>query len=419
MTGVELLKLTEKLEKYLASYDDLFGRAESRSHFRLFVRGQLGPIERKSLEPIADAADVPPRALQQFFSQYRWDEDGARDRLQQRVAEKYGGEEAVFVIDETSDGKKGEWTAGVERQYCGESGKIENCIVTVHLAYAHGDFHALLDGELFLPEKWNPDPADAAITEKRRRAGIPETVVHESKPELALRQLRRAKANGVPGHWLSADENYGAKPWWRKAVAQEGFWYVVEVPKDVMGWVREPQMGAPCRTRTGRPARARPSHPAQTVEAVAGALAGWRFKKWERFRVHDTQKGPEVWEFKAGLFWEQGKNAPIEAQWLLIARNVRTGELKYFLSNAPENALLRTLVRVAFSRWHVERCFQDCKSELGLNHAELRNYRGLHRHLILTAISYFFLQDELQLYRREKKGGVDGEPVCGCAASAA
>ena len=419
MTGTYLLRLRDKLEEYLGSYDELFGRAESRAHFRLFVRGQLGPLERKSLEPIADAEGVPPRALQQFFSQYRWDEDGARDRLQHKVAQKYGGDNAVFVIDETSDGKKGAWTAGVARQYCGESGKVENCIVTVHLAYAHGDFHALLDGELFLPEKWNPDSADAGVTEKRRRAGIPATVVHESKPQMALRQLQRAKANGVPGRWVSADENYGAKPWWRQAVAHEGFWYVVEVPKDTMGWVREPQWGAPRRTRTGRPGWARPDHRPQTAEALAAAATGWRFKKWERFQVHDTQKGPEVWEVKAGRFWEQGENAPAGVQWLLIARNVRTGEVKYFLSNAPEDTLRRTLVRVAFSRWHVERCFQDCKSELGLNHAELRNYKGLHRHLILTAISYFFLQDELQACRTEKNDGVDGEPMCRRAASAA
>lgn len=419
MTGSELLGLTDELEEYLASFDELFWRAESRAHFRVFVRGQMGPLERKSLEPIADAGDVPPRALQQFFSEYRWDEDGARDRLQKKIAAGYGSENAVFVVDETSDAKKGQWTAGVARQYCGESGKVENCIVTVHVTYAHGDFHALLDGELFLPEQWNPNAVDAEVTEKRERAGIPDTVVHESKPAMALRQVRRAKANGVPGRWVSADENYGAKPWWRSAVGAEGLWYVVEVPKDTMGWVREPQWGAARRTRTGRPSWARPSHPAQKVEAVASAVSGWRFKQWARYQVHDTQKGPEVWEFKAGQFWEQGENAPSGSQWLLIARNVRTGEVKYFLSNAPADALLRTLVRVAFSRWHVERCFQDCKTELGLNHAELRNYRGLHRHLILTAISYFFLQDQLQLYQRKKKDRLDGEPMCGRTASAA
>lgn len=420
MTGAELVELEEDLEQYWATYDEVFGRAESREHFRRFGRGQMGPLERKSLEPIADAERVPPRGLQQFFTQYQWDEGAARDKLQKRIAAKYGGEDGVFIVDETSDAKKGEWTAGVAPQYCGETGKIDNCIVTVHVAYARRGFHALLDGELFLPERWNPNAQDETIMAKRRRAEIPDEVLHEGKPAMALRQLRRAKANGVPGRWASADEGYGGKPWWRKAVAAEGFWYVVEVPRDTMGWAREPRLQVPAYQGNGKPPqKARPATGALRVDALSSSTRGLRFKKWQAFHVHNTQKGPEVWEVKAGRFWEQGVNAPAVAQWLLVARNVRTGEVKYFLSNAPEDTLLCTLVRVAFSRWQVERCFQDCKSELGLNHAELRNYRGLHRHLILTAVNYYFLQDRLGLWRREKNSGLDGESVCGCAARAA
>jgi len=139
MTGEELLNETVALEQYLATFDELFGRSESRAHFRLFARGQLGPIKRKSLEPIAAAEKVPPRGLQQFFSEYHWDEGGARDQLQKKIAQKFGGDEGMFIVAETSDAKKGEWTAGVARQYCGESGKIDNCIVTVHVAYARDD----------------------------------------------------------------------------------------------------------------------------------------------------------------------------------------------------------------------------------------------------------------------------------------
>ena len=405
MTGEFLLRKTDALDDYLRSFDDLFGRSESREHFRRFARGQLGTLERKSLEPMADAEGVKPRALQLFFSQAEWDHDGARDRLQGKIAGNYGSEQGVFLIDETSDAKKGEWTAGVARQYCGESGKIDNCIVTVHLAYAQGDFHALLDGELFLPECWNPDPNDVLISRKRKRAEIPDRVVHEGKAGMALIQLERAVRNGMPGRWVCADEGYGGKPWWRWAVAGLKLQYVVEVPKNTMGW-------------TGK---ARPDHgkmrPGRTVEGVLEV--NLRRKKWERFCTHDTEKGPDVWEVKAARFWEQGKHAPELAQWLIVARNVRTQEVKYFLSNAPEDTLLRTLVRVAFSRWHVERCFQDCKTELGLNHAEIRSYKGMQRHLTLTAVNYYFLQDEVQQSRKKKNGGVDREPVGGCVTDAA
>jgi SRSO17 transposase len=416
MRGEELLALTRKYEGYCAQFDDLFGRAESRGHFRRFGRGQLGPLERKSLEPMADADGVPPRGLQQFFSHYQWDEGGVRDRLQRLVAEKYGAEDGVFIVDETSDGKKGAWTAGIARQYCGESGKIENCIVTVHVAYAQGRFHALLDGEVFLPESWNPNPDDPLVTAKRVRAGLPAGVLHESKPQLALRQLRRARANGVPGRWVSGDEGYGGKPWWRKAVAGEQFWYVTEVPVSTRGWSSPPVARRPQKRGPGRPRQPRP--PASTPVRWLGARDWrWRRRKWRpahqpvggQFRVHDTEKGPEVWEVQAGRFWEHGENAPAKAQWLLLARNVLTGELKYFLSNAPEETALDALVRVAFSRWHIERCFEDCKRELGLNHAEIRTYGGLSRHLILTAVNYFFLMDQVLLRRGEKITRPHGE----------
>ncbi len=135
-----------------------------------------------------------------------------RSRLHRTVARKLGGPAGVFVIDETSDGKKGKHTAGVDRQYCGESGKVENCIVSVHLGYARGDFRSLLDGELFLPESCYPDPGNPEVQERRRRVGIPSDVGHVSKPALGLRLLRRALGNGVPGRFVVADEAYGDKP---------------------------------------------------------------------------------------------------------------------------------------------------------------------------------------------------------------
>lgn len=412
MTGKELMEMTADLESYLGTYDDLLGRAENREHLRRFARGQLGPIERKSLEPIADAEGINPRRLQFFFGRHAWDEEGVRDELQQKVARQYGGKDGIFIVDETSDAKKGEWTAGVARQYCGETGKVENCIVSVHLAYARDDFHALLDGELFLHESWDPNPDDPLVQRKRKRAQIPEHVVHESKATMALRQLGRALANGVPGSFVSADEGYGSKPWWRRAVGALGLTYVVEVPRTTYGWTRKPVRAVPPYSGFGRPpTRAVADSKARSVETLMKAPSGLRFSPWTRFHVHDTEKGPEVWEFKVGAFWEQSDAAPEKAQRLLVGRNVRTGEIKYFLSNASEDVPLETLIRVAFSRWHIERCFQDSKSELGLNHAEIRTYRGLHRHFILTAVNYFFLQDWLFTHGGKKGIGPDGKPV--------
>jgi SRSO17 transposase len=302
------------------------------------------------------------------------------------VAEELSGEDGIFVIDETSDAKKGAWTAGVARQYCGESGKIDNCIVSVHIAYVREQRHALLDGELFLPEGWNPDSDDPQIADKRRRAQLPPEAVHQPKTRMALAQLDRARANGVQGRYVTADELYGGAPWWRAALAERGLIYVVEVPSRVQGWIGE---------RDGE---------ARSLKDLAATHRRLRCGVKARYTTHETAKGPEVWEARRVPFIEQADAAPAVAQDLLVARNPRTGEVKYFLTNAARSLPTPACLKVAFSRWRVERCFQDCKSELGLNHAELRTYRGLRRHFILTAINYYFLLTRVRGEKGPERG---------------
>jgi SRSO17 transposase len=316
--------------------------------------------------------------LQGFFSRSDWDEDKALERHQKRVAAELGGPDGIFVIDETSDAKKGDWTAGVSRQYCGESGKLDNCIVSVHTGYVREQRHCLLDGELFLPESWNPDPADERVTARRQRAKVPEDVVHRSKTELALDQIKRALAHGVAGRYVTADELYGGAPWWRAELARLGLVYVVEVPARVCGWIDE---------RQGE---------AGSLAGLAASHRRLRRGRQSRYTTHETDKGPEVWTCRRVKFIEQAAAAPNVYQSLLVVRNVRTAEQKFFLTNAPRTLSTPACLKVAFARWRIERCFQDCKGELGLNHAEIRTYRGLHRHFILTAINYYFLQNQVR-----------------------
>jgi len=171
------------LARYLKRFDDCFSRRDTRAYFSTYVEGQLSNLGEKSCEPIALAAGVPPRNLQEFLAAYRWEEDRARDRLQGMVVREDSGPNSVGIIDETSDVKQGDKTPGVQRQWCGTVGKKENCIVTVHLGYATGDFHCLLDGELFLPEAWSADRG------RCRAAGIPDDVVY--RPTVSARQRTR------------------------------------------------------------------------------------------------------------------------------------------------------------------------------------------------------------------------------------
>ena len=346
---------------------------------RTYVGGQLGPLVRKSVEPIALAAGVAPRTLQEFLSIHRWDDRAMRDRVQQIVSQDHAHPDAIGVIDETSLPKKGDKTPGVQRQHCGATGKMDNCVVTVHLGYVAGRFHALLDGDLFLPEHtWHAD------RERCQKAGIPDTVVYRPKWKIALEQLEGAVERGVAMKWLCADELYGRTFAFRQGVAELGIQYVVEVPCDTAGWL------------ASRVAERRP-RPASKLWRRGGP-------SWETWKIKTTHKGPAVWHVRAVRFFPTEERIPGEEQWLLIARNALDDETKYFLSNAPADTPLATLLCVAFSRWHIERIFREAKNETGFDHFEGRTYIGLMRHMVLTTVSLLYLAKQKQRLATEKGG---------------
>jgi len=292
----------------------------------------------------------------------------------------------------------------------GTVGKQENGIVTVHLAYAAGDFHCLVDGELFLPESWARDRM------RCREAKIPETMTYRPKTEIALELFDRARAHGIHFAWLTFDEWYGGKPAFLQALEGREQSFVAEVPRSLMGWIDPPRVTArPLRRRRGRgrkvPRIVAGSRPARSVEHLLWWHAVMKEQDWQRFRVKDGEKGPMIWEVKHVRFHLQGADGLPGPCWhLLVARNVLDPtEIKFFVSNAPPEASVGTILLVAFSRWRVERCFEDDKGEVGLDHYEGRRYPGLKRHLILSAISYLFLARTNQRLRG-KKIRVDGLP---------
>lgn len=406
----QLRKLKTKLRKFLERFDDCFPRKDTRAHLPVYIRGQLSDLPEKSVEPIAVNAGVPVRTLQEFLSQHAWDHDKARDRLQHIVRDEHAGPNSVAVFDETSDVKKGEKTPGVQRQYCGAVGKTENCIVTVHLAYARDGFHCLLDGELFLPEAWSED------RDRCRAAGIPDEMVYRPKWKIALELYDRAVANGLQFDWATFDEGYGGKPEFLRELSARRQKFVGEVPRNFTGWLERPRVVTrpyhKNRCGCGRkvPRLASGSRPACRVDEML-ADPGLRDRPWRRFRVKDGHKGPMVWEVKHVRFHPVGADGlPGEPLHLVVARDVlNPDEMKFFVSNAPEGTSVQAMLLVAFSRWRVERCFEDQKGEIGLDQYEGRRYRGLKRHLILSCMSYLFLSRVRQEFGGEKPGA-DGVP---------
>jgi len=395
----DLKKARRNLTQFLGEFKSCVKTKCNRTHLRTYVEGQIGDLPRKSIEPIALAAGKAPRTLQEFLGMHRWDHDAVRRRVQRLVMRDHADDNAIAVIDETSFAKKGNKTAGVQRQYCGSTGKKDNCVVTVHLGYAAGDFHALLDSDLYLPEEsWH------ANRERCREAGIPDEVTFRPKWQISLDLLDRAMANDVRLKYLAADEAYGRCEKFRAGVDRRDLIYVVEVNRSQYGWTPQALAKRPVGL---------PEPDARRVDQL------WKRggPSWTLFHIKNTGNGPVVWEARATRFVPREEKQPGKECWLIVARNVLDGEVKYFVSNAPADASVEVLLHVAFSRWHIERVFEDAKGEIGLDHFEVRRYLPIMRHLILSMVSFLFLMQETQ--RLQKKPFMDHMPSAGGHRSAA
>jgi SRSO17 transposase len=360
-----------ELDLFTQDFEECIKTRPSRKHFARYLAGQLSGLQRKNAESIAELAGIPPRTMQQFLATYCWDEQAMIDCLQKRIAERHGHSEAIGLIDETSFPKKGMRTPGVKRQHCGATGKTDNCAVTVHLGYVADDFHALLDGDIYLPEDWLEDEG------RCEEAGVPDALPFRTKPEIALQQLEAASERGVAMRWLCADEAYGRAHTFRLGVQDLGITYAVEIPCNLMGWLAS-------RGTDSEPRR---------VDRL------WKRggPSWETWHVKNLQKGPSVWEARAARFHPREEKVAGDEQWLIIARNVmKPKQVKYFLCNAEEGTELGEMLRVAFLRWHIERLFREGKNETGMDHFEGRIYQGWKRHLVLTSLSLLFLSEQRQ-----------------------
>jgi SRSO17 transposase len=330
-----------------------------------------------------------------------------RRRLIHIIRDEHTSSNTVGIFDETSDVKKGDKTPGVQRQWCGKVGKNENCMVTVHLCAATEDFHCMLDGELFLPESWSND------RDRCRAAGIPDDMVYRPKWQIALEVYDRSMAEGMAFAWVTADEGYGGKPAFLEGLEARNQRFVLEVPRNFSVWESPPEVteqgyrkGGRGRGRKTPRVKSGQSTP-RSVDEVLWFSEGMKSQNWTKFRIKESEKGPVVWEAKRIRVTLKGSDGlPGMRLWLVAARNVLDGELKFFVSNAGEETSLALLLLVAFQRWRVEKCFEDQKQEVGLDCFEGRRYLGLKRHLIMTAISYLFISRVCE-EERKKKSGMD------------
>jgi SRSO17 transposase len=387
MTLDQILALEPALAEFLGEFDDCFGRVEPRLHLKHYVRGQLSNLQRKSVEPIALFNNIAPRTLQEYLNSDVWDHARARDCVQQIVARDHEDPKAIGILDDSGHPKSGKKTPGVQWQYCGRLGKTANCVVTVQLAFSSFDtrFRTMLDTELFLPEGWSQD------RERCRQAGIPDAVVYRPKHHIALELLDRAQANGVHLEWLTADIWSSEKPEFLAGLEQRQRRYVVEIPRNLRGWLSNPGQ--------------QPRHAARGVEELCHAARPMTQQEWTPFHIKNTDKGPMVWKVKSAPFWLCRGNQVLPGYHLLWAYDVlHPDEEKWFLVWDPLEDNLETWLHVGFARWPVERTLQDKKTELGYSHFEVRKYQAVLRHLYITMVSHLFLARQTERLRGEKSG---------------
>jgi SRSO17 transposase len=362
MTEIEEVRAwAAGLEALHARIAPRFARAEPRRRVLAYLRGLLGNVGRKNGWQLAEhAGEATPDGMQRLLATADWDPDLVRDDLRGYLVEHLGDPGAVLVVDETGFLKKGTTSVGVQRQYSGTAGKVDNCQLGVFLAYAGPRGRAFIDRELYLPRSWTNDPA------RCRAARVPAEVPFRTKPQLARVMLERALDAGVPASWVTADEVYGGDPALRGWLEDRGLSYVLAVKGT------EPLGTATQRSATA--AQVAASVPVeQWVACSAGHGAkGRRLYDWARVELAATAAG--------GC-----------ARWLLVRRSRRDGELAFYACSGPASTSLVGLVRVAGTRWAVEEGFQQAKTEVGLDHYEVRRWPGWYRHITLALLAHAFL----------------------------
>jgi SRSO17 transposase len=397
MTPEQIQELGPAFADYLQQFADCCDYPQTFHLLEVYCRGLLSDLPRKSAEPIALAAGAAVRTLQEFLKDHVWHYRLVRDTLIEHVAATLPHVAAddlgtVGLIDETSTVKKGTKTPGVQRQWCGERGKKENCLVTVHFGVARGRYKTLLDAELFLPESWDADRA------RCREAGIPDTLTYRPKWQLACRQVLRARALGIALDWLTFDEGYGSKPGFVRDLDEQGVPYVGEVPRSF-------------RCFTALPAAGAKGHRADDLVRHSPAFY---HQPWQTVALARQTVGEQLWQAKSAPIWVKCDGEVLAApHWLLWARNERTAEEKYFLCGGAAEASLASRLRVGFTRWNVEHGLRVSKSELGFRHFEGRSYVGLMRHLVLCLVTLTFAAGRAADLRGEKSGGDDGAGLHG------
>jgi SRSO17 transposase len=387
------------LERYLPAFD----RKEQREHAERIVQGRLSGLERKTTEPIAIQAGQHRKPLQNFVGAASWDDEALMEQIRQHVRDELADSQAVLVLDSSGFPKKGTESCGVDRQWCGRLGKVDNCQVGVFLVYAARGGNAPLGRQLYLGKTWASDVA------RRRRCHVPAAVMFQEKWQIGMALV--AQAADLPHGWVAADDEFGRITAFRRQLRQRRHNYVLDVPAST--WVRD--LEARVQRRPGQVRRDR--KPA--FERVDEWAARQPQTRWQKLLVRDGAKGPlEVEALCVSVHTKADSRICTDEERLLVIRTQDAQpEVSFALCHADRRVPMAELVRVKVQRHRIEEVFAQAKGDVGLGHYEVRSWVGWHHHMTLSLLALWFLVLERRRLggknpgRHSRSGSPDHDPL--------
>ncbi|HKB41469.1 MAG TPA: IS701 family transposase [Gemmataceae bacterium] len=390
-----------RLETFLEPFVVSLTRAEQRSNARHYVQGLLSDLEGKNAEAIAYLHDQERQALQKFLGQSPWDPEPFFAELARQVGVELGQADGVLVFDPSAFAKKGAESVGVQRQWCGRLGKLDNCQVGIYLGYVSGTEHALVDVRLYLPREW------ARGRKRRRKAGVPREVRFRTRHELALQMLDQ-RGPLLPHAWIAGDDEMGRSSWFRQELAARGERYLLAVPSNTL--VRDLTAPSPGPTGRGRPRVV----PFRRVDDWCRALPEG---SWQTIAVRDGDKGPVVVQGVWSLVQARTEGRAATVAELVVVFRERQGDGSwkhdYLLSNAALTTPLAEFARVFKAEHRIEECLQRAKGQAGLADYQVRTWEGWHHHQALSLVATWFLTQEA---RRGKNPDARADGAAGAGA---
>lgn len=386
----------EDLKEFYEAFRGCFARSEPRENAFRYLEGRFSGLERKTIEPIAlheEGADV--RRMQTAIADAVWDEEQMLRTYRGMVNEDMGDPEGVLIVDESGFRKKGTESAGVQPQYCGTVGKVDNCQVGVYAGYASRHGYALIDKRLFIPEAW----FDERHADKREKDAFPPGLAFKTKPELASEMVEGILHEGIlPVKYLVADTVYGESSDFLDAIeSHPGITYLVGVASDTLCWQKEHPAMEKRTYRYGGVVRSKEvvagtEKKPVSVRKLAGIIPD---VFWYRRKVSEGTKGAIEYEFTRRLVSLAREGLPYKTVWLVIRRSLDRKEYQYFISNAPRSTRLEMFVWLSGIRWAIEQCFGEAKGEVGMDQYEVRKYPAWSHHMLICMLAHFFLWHEM------------------------